>query len=205
MADLTVAAGADGGMDSVWNYHDKHLTGLTDKNFLSAARCIIYARPTKVAAADAETVFSKIGVIQGYNWSEQKAIEQIFELGSDVPYLIPGRTTGQISLSRILIAGADLTNLFYSPTDDIKDGSTQVEGWKRSLRDVTVPMDLLVAYYDQVGSAVYTRMFSTCWIQARNESISSGQIIVAENVNIMYQNVASYTTSAGTSVASPVK
>lgn len=203
MPDINVATGADG-VDSVWGYHDSHITNLTDKNFLSAARCIIYARPTKVAQSGADAVFSKIGVIQGYNWSEQKQIEMIFELGSDIPYLIPGRTTGQISLSRILIAGADLTNLFYSPTEDISDGGIQMSGWKRSIRDVTIPLDLLITYYDQSSVAVYTRLFSTCWIQARNESISAGQIIVAENVNIMYQNVTQYTTTAGTSATNPV-
>jgi hypothetical protein len=202
MADIDPKAGKDG-VNSVWNYHDDHLTNLTDKNFLSAARCIIYAKPTNVANGK-DAVFSKIGVIQGYNWSEQKQLEMIFELGSDVPYLIPGRTTGQISLSRILIAGADLTNLFYSPTEDIKDGTIQTSGWKRSIRDVTTPLDLLVTYYDQASTAVYTRLFSTCWIQARNESLSSGQIIVAENVNIMYQTVADYTTTAGTSETDPV-
>ncbi|MDF2841740.1 MAG: hypothetical protein K0R00_166 [Herbinix sp.] len=203
MADVTVTSGVDG-VDSVWGYHDSHVTNLTDKNFLSAARCIIYARPTKVAAAGADAIFSKIGVIQGYNWSEQKQIEQIFELGSDIPYLIPGRTTGQISISRILIAGIDLTNLFYAPTDDIVDGNMQMSGWKRSLRDVTIPMDLLITYYDQASTAVYTRLFSTCWLQARNESINSGQIIVAENVNVMYQHVTNYSAAAGTSASNPV-
>lgn len=197
-------AGADG-VDSVWSYHDTHVTNLTDKNFLSAARCIIYARPTKVADSGKDAVFSKIGVIQGYNWSEQKQIEMIFELGSDIPYLIPGRTTGQISLSRILVAGADLTNLFYSPTDDIADGTTQMSGWKRSIRDVTIPLDLLITYYDQSSKAIYTRLFSTCWIQARSENISSGQIIVAENVSILYQAVTQYTTTAGTSDSNPTK
>jgi hypothetical protein len=203
MADPTIVNGTDG-VDSAWGYHDAHVTNLTDKNFLSAARCIIYARPTKVAASGTDAVFSKIGVIQGYNWSEQKQIEMIFELGSDIPYLIPGRVTGQISLSRILIAGADLTNLFYAATDDITDGKTKMSGWKRSIRDITIPLDLLITYYDQASTAIYTRLFSTCWIQARQESISAGQIIVSENVSIMYQNVTSYTTTSGTSVTNPV-
>jgi hypothetical protein len=137
------------GVDSSWEYHDSHLTNLTDKNFLSSARCIIYARPSRVADSGSDAVFSKIGVIQGYSWSEQKQLEMIFELGSDIPYLIPGRTTGQISVSRVLIAGADLTNIFYSAAEDVRDGAMQMRGWKRSLRDVTIPMDLLITYYDQ--------------------------------------------------------
>ena len=192
------------GVDSSWEYHDSHLTNLTDKNFLSSARCIIYARPSRVADSGSDAVFSKIGVIQGYSWSEQKQLEMIFELGSDIPYLIPGRTTGQISVSRVLIAGADLTNIFYSAAEDVRDGAMQMSGWKRSLRDVTIPMDLLITYYDQASAAVYTRLFSTCWIQSRSESLSAGQIIVAENVSIMYQHVANYTTTAGTSSTNPV-
>lgn len=201
----TPTVGADSyGVESEWTYHDKHLTGLTDKNFLSAARCIVYARPTNVGGDNGKDyIFHKMGVIQGYNWAEQKNIEMIFELGSDIPYLIPGRTTGQISISRILIAGADMLNLFYADDSHVIDGETKPNDWLRSLRDVTIPLDLLVVYYDQRSNATYSRLFSTCWIQSRQESLNAGQIIVAESVNIMYQNVIQYDTTAGTSIFTP--
>lgn len=204
MANASTITGADG-VNSVWDYHDSHLTNLTDKNFLSAARCIIYGRPSGVVTNGKDAIFQKIGVIQGYNWSEQKQVEMIFELGSDIPYLIPGRTTGQISISRILVAGADLVNLFYTTTDDVKEGAPESDKWVRSIRDITIPLDLLITYYDQTTSAVYSRLFSNAWIQARNESIAAGQVIVAENVSILYQHVTQYSTTAGTSSSSPIK
>ena len=195
------------GADNEWAYHDAHLTGLEDRNFLSSARCIIYGRRTNVGgegqgATDAE--FRKIGVVQGYNWSEQKQIEMIFELGSDIPYIIPGRTTGQISISRVLVSGADITNLFYQNADFTDGGSAIVnENWLRSLRDVTIPLDLLVAYFDQRNKASYMRQFNVCHIQSRNESLGAGQVIVAENVTIMYQNVTGYSTTPGTESSNP--
>ena len=195
------------GADNQWAYHDAHLTGLQDRNFLSSARCIIYGRLANVGGEGAgaqDHEFRKIGVVQGYNWSEQKQIEMIFELGSDIPYIVPGRTTGQISISRVLVSGADLTNLIYQ-TEDFTDGDGAIVGdnWLRSLRDVTLPLDLLVAYYDQRSRASYMRQFNTCHIQSRNESLSAGQIIVAENVSIMYQNVGSYSTTPGTGSSNP--
>lgn len=178
---------------NTWTFHDTHVDeNITDVDFLSAARCILYARKSSLATTSGSE-FQRIGVIQGYNWSEQKQLELIFEIGSDIPYIVPGRTTGQIAISRILLSGTDFTNLIYN-TNASNDTQITDDTFIRSLRDVSEPMDMLFAYYAQnvntkQYSDVYTRLFSTCWLQARNESIAAGQILVAENVNIMYQNV----------------
>jgi len=188
MADPIVDPVVDTGssVEGNWEYHDKHVTDVNVKdNILSSARCIIYAR--KSGASDKNT-FKKIGIVQGYNWSEQRQIEQIFELGSDVPYLIPGRTSGQISLSRVLLTGKDLANI-------CQEGQVSDDTWYRSLRDIGTAMDLLFVYFGGIEGSVagktskYTRLFQTCWINGKNESLSAGQTIVAENVNIMYEFV----------------
>ena len=41
--------------------------------------------------------------------------------------------------------------------------------------------------------AKYSRLFKNSWIQSRQESISSGQIIVAESVSIVYEYCSNYT------------
>lgn len=174
---------------------DKHLDSTISKdNFLSAARCIIYAAPYKDAGGvPVATEFHRIGVVQGYNFGEQRQIEHIFELGSDIPYIVPGRTTGQISIARILLFGADLTNIFFYSDKDVDSAVTQGD-FIKSLRDINKPIDLLFASFsNNDAQAVYSRLFVGCWLQSRSESIAAGQVLIAENVNIMYEQIAAFT------------
>jgi hypothetical protein len=190
-----------------WDYADKHVDSTIDRSeFLSSSRCIIYAAPyksiydattggqTNVNTAGSTSVdFKRIGVVQGWNWGENRQIEMIFELGSDIPYLVPGRTTGQISVSRILLFGKDLANMVYNQT--ITDGAaapTAADSYIKSIKEINKPFDLMfAAYNNNDATKVYSRVFSGCWLQSKNESLSAGQILIAENVNIMYENIVS--------------
>lgn len=183
---------ANRGYTDMWDFKDKHLDpniSASDANkFMSAARCILYgASAAKGTAAKAE--FQRIGVVQGYSWGENKQVDMIFELGSDIPYLIPGRTTGQIQIQRILLSGQDLLNLIFN--SDVNGKATTPKNWIRSLRDVNVPLDLMFCFYGEGTTgkydAVYTRFFKNCWITSRQESIQAGQILVAESVSLMYE------------------
>jgi hypothetical protein len=193
---------------SKWNYKDSHVdTSITKENFLSSARCLIYASPSNTSNQNAGQAlnsqsFRRIGVIQGWNWGENRQIEMIFELGSDVPYLVPGRTTGQISVSRIMLFGKDLTNLIYQQaggTDGVAGEVSEAAGiskpdtFIKSIREINKPFDLMFAAFnnDDNSKTVYSRVFTGCWLQSKNESISAGQILIAENVNIMYESVVS--------------
>jgi hypothetical protein len=199
---------ADNAYVTTWDFKDKHVdTSITKENFLSSARCLIYAAPTRKDnpnAAPANETFKRIGVIQGWNWGENRQIELIFELGSDIPYLVPGRTTGQISLSRIMLFGKDLTNMIYdmsgSDTAQAFD-ETKPETFIKSIREINTPFDLMFAAFNnnENSSVVYSRVFTGCWLQSKNESISAGQILIAENVNIMYESVVSVQIPAKTS------
>jgi hypothetical protein len=121
----------------------------------------------------------------------------IFEIGSEIPYLVPGRTTGQLSLSRMLLYGVDLTNVLYG-----KDAVTDATKWIRSLKDISTPFHLLFTAFsnkstdDNKNLVQYSRVFRNCWIQARSESLNAGQVIIAEQVNIMYQDIPSVNITA---------
>lgn len=180
------------GYTDMWDFKDKHLDPNIDaadaNKFMSAARCILYAAPAgKGTSAKAE--FQRIGVVQGYSWGESKQVDMIFELGSDIPYLIPGRTTGQISIQRVLLSGQDLLNLVFN--SDVNGKKTTPENWIRSIRDINIPLDLMFCFYGEGNTgkydAVYTRFFKNCWFTSRQESIQAGQILVAESVSLMYE------------------
>jgi hypothetical protein len=165
-------------------------TTINESQFMSSARCVIYAAPnTGATSQNAYTEYQAIGVIQGYNWAEQRQIDLLFEIGSEVPYLIPGRTTGQISLSRMLIYGADLTNVLMGNAKE-----TDSSKWIKSLKDISKPFNLLFAAYSNTNTSdgkpkVYYRLFENCWKQSRNEQLSSGQVIIAENCALMYEQI----------------
>lgn len=189
------------GYTNSWDFYNKHLDpniGAGDSNdFLNSARCIIYAQLSSDSSTTDTNKFKRIGVVQGFQFQEQRQIEQIFELGSDIPYLIPGRVQGGLSISRILLSGEDLANLIYA-TDEGSTGTMANQKFITSLRDPRMarPFDLLFAYYGQSSSSdqtkfteTYSRLFRKCLFSSKAEGINSGQIIVAEQVSIMYQDV----------------
>lgn len=189
---------ANRGYTDTWEFKDQHLdpniTSGDANKFISAARCVLYAAPS--GKTENKANFMRIGVVQGYNWGENKQMEMVFEVGSDIPYFIPGRTTGQISIQRILLSGQDLLNLIYN--SDVDGTDVSPDKWIRSIRDVNIALDLMFCFYGQGAKAdsydaVYTRLFKNCWIQSRQESISAGQILVAEAVSIVYEFCSDYT------------
>lgn len=192
------------GLTDTWEFKDAHLDPSIDaadsNKFLSAARCVLYTKPASKNGSNNDSEFTRVGVVQGYSWGENKQMEMVFELGSDIPYFIPGRTTGQINIQKILLSGEDFINLTYQPGSN-QGQQSNPDNWIRSLRDINIPLDLMFVFYgggaagegvEQKYDAKYTRLFKNCWIQSRQESISAGQILVAESVSIVYEYCASY-------------
>ena len=166
---------------------DQHVDTSIDNNaFLSSARCVIYASaPSK----NSKSTFKPIGVIQSFEHSENRGVERIFELGSDVPYLVPGRTNGALNLSRVMLSGKDLLNVIYG-----NDQAETQEGWMKSIKDISKPIDLLfVAYTNTNGKdgkpKMFYRQFTNCVIQARQEQISAGTITITEGLRIIYEKI----------------
>ena len=139
----------------------------------------------------------------------------VFELGSEIPFLVPGRTTGQLSLQRMLIYGRDLVNVLYY--DKVNRGiakdysqSTREYGQyiKKSLKDIDKPLNLMFAMFPinqnkfsrsltvRKNSNFYCRVFRNCWITSRGESLSAGQSVIAEQVSILYEDVTRLNVAA---------
>jgi len=194
---------ANRGLTDVWEFKDSHLDPNIDAAdadcFLSAARCVLYVKPASKSGTNDSDEFTRVGVVQGYSWGENKQMEMVFELGSDIPYYIPGRTTGQIQIQKILLSGEDFLNLVYQPNSFSGKQATP-STWIRTLRDINIPLDMMYVFYGQGATkdkydARYTRLFKNCWIQSRQESISAGQILVAESVSIVYEFCSNYSFS----------
>lgn len=166
-------------------------TSIASNNFTNSARTIVYA----VVHGASNSTFKAVGVIQGWSFTEQKQVEELFELGSDVRYIIPGRTTGQVAITRMLINGLDLVNTLYGTTTDA--ASSKVI---KSLKDVNKSLDVMFVTYHNSSEAGanevhMVRYFDNCWIVARQESITANQVVIAENCTMTYEKVASLSLS----------
>lgn len=214
MASANGVADTNLTQNSAWenDFKNRHLTDIKGTEFVSAFRTVIYARPcdsgtdeavSDIGATDSKE-FKAVGVVQAYNWNEQREVQRIFELGSDIPYVIPGRTIGGIQLSRIMINGNDIVNALYdgsttsgitstSRADDTQSADNPQK--LNSIKDITVPMDILFVAFatNGNGKTKYSRVFKNCHIESRQESIGAGQVILAESCSIIYETIVGVT------------
>lgn len=178
-----------------WEYHDKNIQGSISQNdFTRADRVILYSAPTPLPGKSSNPMVP-VGLIQSLTHNEQKQLQLFFELGSDAPMIIPGLTSGQLSITRVLLNGLNLLNAIYHGIDKKNLRDDQV---LRSIRDINVPFDLLVAKYPVIAGDLATRavestLFRGCQFAARSETISAGGVVVMENASIQYTTIPKVT------------
>lgn len=193
------------------SFRNKHVdTNLTSQEFLSSYRTVIYSRPAEGTTAqitgnldaNAANEFKAIGVVTAWNWSESRNVDRIFELGSDIPYLIPGYTMGQISIQRVMLNGSDVVNALYQGKAENSAKTTDDDGTKHknmgSIKDITFPIDILFVAFptNGDGAAKYSKVFKNCQISSRSESVTAGQVVIAEGVQIEYETIVGITLPA---------
>ena len=81
-------------------------------DFLSSESTVMFSGP---AEYDAEAVANlvPIGLVQNVQVSQQKQIQQLFEVGSRKPFFVPGRTVVSGGIARILFDGPSLMYAMY--------------------------------------------------------------------------------------------
>lgn len=178
-----------------WEYHDKNIQGsIAQSDFTRADRVVIFTAPTPITGKESYAM-KPIGLIQGMSHTEQKQLQLFFELGSDAPMIIPGLTQGQISIQRVLLNGLNFLNAIYHGIDK---KSLREDEILRSIRDINVPFDFLMAKYPvnatgAVEKATETTLFRGCQISSRSESVTAGGVVVMESLQIMYTTIPKVT------------
>lgn len=196
-------SGLSGDAATAWenNFRNKHVDeNLDSSKFLSSYRTVIYSKKadsTKVQDLDGSkdtSSFRAIGVVTAWNWSESRNVDRVFELGSDIPYLIPGYTMGQLSLNRVMLNGSDVVNALYNGEQESSTKSNDTDNVNKnvtSIKDITTPLDILFVAFPTNGGGTtrYSKVFKNCQISSRSESVNAGQVIIAEGVQIEYETI----------------
>jgi len=105
---------------SSWAPYSKHVQGgLREADFVNGQFIMVAAGPPHMANFGGpgqlnQNVVYPIGVTQNLAMSQNRVVTRIFEIGSERSYFIPGRTVGQVTLSRIWYHGPSLLRVLWA-------------------------------------------------------------------------------------------
>jgi len=157
-----------------------------------------------------------IGLIETAQISMNKPLSRIFEIGSKLSYIIPGRTVGGISLSRVFFDGPSLLKALYfgevkadyatksnkfakfvsNPYYPKTDGEPDYQRFA-NISSGNLAMNLASSFFDQpVGLAFFFKdqqselvgqtYFEGCRVSTYNIGISSNMNVLTEGVNMEF-------------------
>lgn len=99
------------------NFMKEHVQGhaayKNGNEFVSAESTVVVSGPPRLVDSVGAMHLVPIGLVQGAQVGQQKQIQQMYEVGSRLPFYIPGRTFVSASLSRILFDGPSLMYALY--------------------------------------------------------------------------------------------
>jgi hypothetical protein len=177
-------------------------------NFLSGESVVLFAGPPNFGDGAADLI--PIGLVQSANVSQGKQVQQIFEIGSRLPFFVPGRTQIQFALSRVLFDGPSLMKAMYVVGDgtaaklahEVKSSelgedpaapfvvgdapSTSGKFWINLASNYfNKPVGLGFAMYDMQQQAYAGFYLEGCFIRSHQFQISANDTVLAESLNGM--------------------
>lgn len=197
-----------------WNFKTKHVQpeqlgreAADGNNYVSAESIVICAAvdvpantPDNLAAGD----LYPIGVMQGAGFNQQKQINQLFEIGSKLPFFIPGRTIIQVNMTRVVFNGDSLMAVLYhadgadkasepdvSPGAIVTDGGTTDRRFYMNLASELFNrgIDLAIVLRDSEDQASGAILFRECIIQSHGLGVNANQTVIAENISLRCKKI----------------
>ncbi len=200
-----------------WEFKEAHVEpDVLDKNenFVSSESIIICAGPANIDAnVNLAGSLYPIGILESAAVVQNKQIQQLFEIGSRKPYMIPGRTRVQIGLSRVIFNGDSLLAAMYygvgsgdepvagtlapepvsadSPGHDSGYPATGEGNFYLNLASsfFNKPFGLALIVHDSEDDQTAMILIQNCMVQSHQMNIGANQTIVMENVNIIADSI----------------
>ena len=98
--------------DGVEGQTNNESTGLDSNKFASAKTLLIAAGPPSFTGVT-ESNITPIGLVQDFSLQQERALSELYEVGSRETYYMVGRSTRRLSLSGIVYSGASLLRSIY--------------------------------------------------------------------------------------------
>lgn len=197
-----------------WNPYSKTVedTGALQEKAINSKFTLIAAlldgdnKPVETWAQTAK--LRPIGMIQNYNLGQNKNIQQVFEIGSDIETNLPGRTFKTFSFGRIFLRGKNLLSIIATGDQDVTAESFEDANLAKELSG-EIMLNLASSYFDSAhGLAmlfydpsvrddaesadeeiVSGVVFEGCMVNAHQMSSSAGDVLVMESVSMMVSKI----------------
>jgi hypothetical protein len=174
-------------------------------NYISSESILLAAGPATLAdATRANLTVAPIGVCDAIQVVQNKGVVQLYEIGSRLPYILPGRPIIQIQISRVLFNGDSLLGALskqngQTPDDFVADvigmpGVTlsNVNGGDTSgafymnlaSHFFNQPSGLAIFFKDSDNQWVAGYYAENCIIQSHSMAIQGQNMVVMENASI---------------------
>jgi len=175
-------------------------------DFIEGGTTLILSGPARVedlAGLTAQLI--PIGMLDNVSVSQQKNVQQIFEIGSKLAHIVPGRTMGQLQLGRVFFDGDSLMKAMYAGSNNfsiteqkLATGMTAAETSKSTSGRFAAnlassyfdqPHGLCFMFKDQSGGEVATIYFEDCMINSHQFSINAQANIIQEGASVMFRRI----------------
>ena len=213
-----------------WDWEDAHVAqayisphGIDTKesiainDIVESGTVLIAAGPSDLdkATEDPEGIrIVPIGLVETAQISLNKPLSRIFEIGSKLSYIIPGRTVGGISLSRVFFDGPSLLKALYMGEVKADFAAANAKFVKFMSNPYTVsgeetyqrfanigsgnlamnlassffeqPIGLAFYFKDQQSDTVGQTYFEGCRVSTYNLGISANMNVLTESINMEF-------------------
>jgi hypothetical protein len=187
-------------------------------DIIESGTVLIAAGPADLDAASQDDLgvrIAPIGLVETAQISMSKPLSRIFEIGSKLSYIIPGRVVGGIGLSRVFFDGPSLLKAIYRGEVKADAADTQskfVKFVSNKYKDsqgneayqkfdnigsgnlainlassfFNQPCGLAFYFRDQQNDAVASIYFEGCHVSTHNIGISANMNVLTEAINMEF-------------------
>lgn len=190
-----------------WDFANSNVQNITDMgDFLSSESVVVFSGPPSYQD---NTNLVPIGLVQNVQVSQNKQMQQLFEIGSRQPFFVPGRTIVQVGISRVLFDGPSLMRALYTKGDaaaqtyngaEIASDATQAELPSAPFGNApttdgeffinlaskffNAPTGLGFMLHDMDNEPYGGFYLENCYFQTHSFSLAGQQTVLLENVGI---------------------
>lgn len=197
-----------------WNFRSLHMAsdqGGRNTNPITPENFIIAAGPARLdqVGDSFTTKVAPIGMLESASVSQQKATQQVREIGSRRSYVISSYATGSLALSRLMYSQASLLRVLTMANDDFEDidnppGTGTVSAYAGDIAAATNsrefyinmqselfdrPIGLLFYILDQRNQPYGAFYAEECAIQGHNFGLSAQGIAINESASMTFDRL----------------